>query len=242
MSTTEILTASCVILFGSVVRSLTGFGFAIFSLPFLLIWFDPKLAVPTLVLLAVSTNFILIIESYKYAKIKDISYILLGGVMGLPLGTYVLAEFSSQYLKIAINVLVITLAILLFIGLKITIRRKQMARLSVGLVSGVVGGSTGLGGPPVVLYGVNEDWPKNRFRANLIIYFSLYGIAMFFSYFVFKLFTQEVVKLALITFPSLIVGLVAGIWLKNKINQRTFNAVVLILVLVGGITGIVRSL
>jgi len=166
----------------------------------------------------------------------------LGALVGLPFGAYMLAKFSTEFLKMFISVITITLAILFFLGISKHFKRERLASLAAGFISGGLKGSTGMTGPPIILFGLNQNWEKKNFRSTLIGYFtvmSLFTIPVFIK---FHLFTMVTARLAIIGLPMLIVGFIGGIRLKDEVSQKFFCNVALALIMLAGISGLISGL
>lgn len=149
--------------FTSLVYSTFGFGFAMISIPLLSLVLAPKTAIPLSLLMGLGIGFYLVSTSCKDIKPKQISHLLIGSAIGVPFGVFILKIISSEILEIAINAVIITSAIILFLkqSKKIISVNRKLITILIGFLSGFLGASTGISGPPVILYGLNQKWKKN---------------------------------------------------------------------------------
>lgn len=99
-----------------------------------------------------------------------------GALVGLPIGTYVLATLSSDLLNALIGASTMALALLLSVGVRKHFEREGLATLGAGILSGALKGTTGMTRPPVILLGLNQDWGQTRFRSTLVSYFTVIGV------------------------------------------------------------------
>ena len=175
--------------FTSLVYSTFGFGYAMISIPLLSLVLAPKTAIPLSLLMGLGISCYLVISSYKDIKPKQILYLLIGSAMGVPFGVFTLKNISPEILEIAINAVIITSAMILFLkkGKNIISVNTKLITILVGFLSGLLGGSTGISGPPVILYGLNQKWEKKTFRGNLLAYFAIWGIYTNIGYFLIGL-------------------------------------------------------
>jgi len=225
------LLTSIIIFSASSLMSITGFGFAILSIPFLSFIFSPNIAIPFNIITGFVLEIILLLKCYRKIKVKRTFFLLSGGIMGIPIGSYLLIKCSVDFLRIFISLIVLISAFFLFLGKTYKISREQGASLVVGFISGGLKGSVGMAGPPIVLFGINQNWEKEEFRATMIFYFTLLSLVTLFTFFKLKLFTISIVKLFLINLPFLLLGFIWGERLKNKLSsQRIFKQIALILV------------
>jgi uncharacterized membrane protein YfcA len=105
----------------------------------------------------------------------------------------------------------------------------------VGVLNGVLGGSTGLAGVLPMMWSGLRGWSRDEQRAV----FQPTGVATFLmSILVFGgvgFVTPDTIKLFLIGLPVLIVGTLLGWACYGKLNEASFRKIVLSLLLVSGI-------
>jgi uncharacterized membrane protein YfcA len=105
----------------------------------------------------------------------------------------------------------------------------------VGVLNGVLGGSTGLAGVLPMMWSGLRGWTRDEQRAV----FQPTGVATFLmSILVFGgvgFVTPDTIKLFLIGLPVLIVGTLLGWACYGKLNEASFRKIVLSLLLVSGI-------
>ena len=113
------------------------------------------------------------------ASFRTVLPMFVAATVVTPLGIYALVVANERALRIGIGV-----AVLLSVFGTMLARRPERERaqhwwhtLGVGVLSGLMRGSTGMGGPPVVVY---EHWrgaPSDAIRRRLLAYFALTGIS-----------------------------------------------------------------
>jgi len=211
------------------------------SVPVLNLFLSPKTTVSLVVILGAVLNVILLLQCYKQVEIKKIPYLLLGSIIGIPFGAYVLTVFSVQFLKILIGAITIGSASLLFLEINKRFKREHLASILVGLISGVLKGSVGMPGPPIVLFGLNQGWEKERFRATIIAYFTMLSFVTIGTFLKFKLFTEFIAMLGIIGLPMLLLGSWVGIKLKGKVSAAGFHKIILALITIAGVLGIITA-
>jgi uncharacterized membrane protein YfcA len=113
--------------------------------------------------------------------------------------------------------------------------------LPVGLLSGILGGSTSLNGPPVILYFASLRPDKDVFRANMAAYFTAVNTTAVFMFLFSGLLTGRVLVMVLAFLLPLIAGTFTGIWLARQISEQRFRHAVLILLGLIGIMLIVTN-
>jgi hypothetical protein len=240
MSPLTILTGSLVICLASLTCGLAGFGFALVSVPLLINFVlpQPQVVVPTVLLLTNLSNCIVLIKARTWIDVKRIWLLGLAGVLATPLGTYLLVVLDTHALNVFIGVVTSLSALALMLGLRRPIRNEKLALLPVGVLSGLLSGSTAMGGPPVVLFMTNQGTEKQVFRANLTLYFTLLGLSTIPSQIVGGLLTKDVVVYALGALPALTLGTLAGIELARRTREEVFRKLALVIVVASGVVAV----
>ena len=238
---TLILVAS-IILLASSIKGLTGFGFALTSLPLLSIFLEPKTAVPLITMCSVFLDGYTLYEARKQVRYREIIPLVLSGITGMILGTYFFISLDSQIIKLCIGVVTVLFAAASMMGIRREIPNVKLASVPVGLVSGILGGSMSISGPPIVLFFNNQNIEKTVFRANLIAYFFSLYVATVPAYLFGNLITTSLVSSSAIMVPIMFIGATLGIKLSKKVDETVFKKIALMLVLVTGLMAILTAL
>ena len=241
MTLIAIFLASLIFFFAVFIQALTGFGLALLAVPFFILLYDPKVVVPVVMIVGAVLSVMLFYESYRLMKPKQIFYLSLGGITGLPVGVSILAKADSGSLRICIGILIILFAILLSLGVSKKFKEERLTSVGVGFISGVFGGMASMVGPPIILFGLNQNWDKQSFRANLIGY---NAFILFFSLFFFGRFgllTGFTIKLSVSVFPALLLGFIGGVKLKKRVSQQFFRRLAFGIVFVGAVLALMSG-
>jgi len=89
------LFGTIIIAASALLQGLSGFGFSILSLPLLAVYISPKTAVPMLLIFSIVLNLSVIATCWRSFSIRNIWLLLLGGSLGIPIGTHLLASDSG---------------------------------------------------------------------------------------------------------------------------------------------------
>ena len=108
----------------------------------------------------------------------------------------------------------------------------------IGLISGLLQGSTTVSGPPVALFLMNQGIRKLSFRANLAVYFLIMNFIAIGFYLINGIITTESINYVITFFPGTMLGLFVGIKLAHKVDEKVFKRIVLVLVLIAGLLSI----
>jgi uncharacterized membrane protein YfcA len=232
---------ACVYLAGCV-KGLTGFGLSIVTTALLVQVAPPSSVIPVVLLLNAFVNAFLAYSVRDRIQIGRIWPLIVGGVAGLPLGTYILVVVDADVLRIAIGCVILLFSIALLKGYRRMLRRERLGAGLVGAASGLIAGSVSIGGPPVVLFFAGQGVEKQTFRANLVAYFLCINLACIPMYYAGGLLTIDVIKAFFALLPALILGGLTGTRLVSKVSERTFRYITLAIVMVAAAIAIVNGI
>jgi uncharacterized membrane protein YfcA len=226
------LVAALAMFASATVQGATGFGFVIVAAPVLTSFMAPTLAVPVLVVEGFVMTVILMSRVYRDARPKRVALMSLFGVAFIPLGTLLLVTLDENVIRVMLGTVVGVTAVAMLGGFQRTARNERMASVPVGMASGLLMGSTGLAGAPVILFFANQGIDPRAFRANITAYLLVVGLFALPSFLVGGVLTRDVLVLAAALTPGSVVGLFAGIWLSSRISTVLFRRLALLVVLV----------
>ena len=221
---------------GAFVQGATGFGSGLLINAFWLHIMEPTHAIP---LNVVTSLFISGVPIYKLRKKLDFSKLkqfAIFGVVGIPIGMYLLVISDPSKLKFSIGILLVIYAVLMLkiSSFSINVNNKSINNL-IGFISGIIGGLTALLGIiPVAWFSV-QRLPKNTKRGTYEPFIFITSIAAIISFAFAGLYKIEMIFDLLKIIPALLVGSWLGIKIYNKINDDLFRKVVLGLILLSGL-------
>ncbi len=165
------------VLAGAVLQSATGFGFALVSAPVLFAVFTPGEALTILILLAGALSALVLFSEARELAVRrrDVRRLILWALPGLAVGVLVLRAVDKPVLQVGVGLAVVTAALL-------EARRaaspdtaaKPWPAAPVGLVSGALATTTGVNGPPMVMYFLRSGADQHEMRDSLSAVFLLY--------------------------------------------------------------------
>jgi len=241
-STYAIIYSILCVYLGGCVKGLTGFGFSLVAVATLVLVAQPSSVVPVVLLMNSVINLVLLYSVRREVDPGRILPLALAGVAGLPLGTYILVVTNADTLRIVIGVVILLFAVALLLGLRREIKRERLGAGLVGAASGILNGSVGIGGPPVVLFLSHLGLGKRSFRANLVGYFLCINLVAIPFYYAGGLLTGEVFKMFALFIPALALGGLTGSKLVSRVSERAFRYVTLAIVMVAAVMAILTGL
>ncbi len=115
-------------------------------------------------------------RAWREADRRVILPIALAACAATPVGAVILFTAEPEVLRRTIGALVLTLGLRLLSPLRYHRPRPLALNVGLGLVSGVMKGSTGMSGPPVILCLLAGPDAARQHRANLILFFGVVSV------------------------------------------------------------------
>jgi len=231
-----------IFLFASLIYSIFGFGFSMIAIPLLSMILGPKLAISLKIFLGMFLNFYLFYLTYSEMEFREIIKLLIGSIFGILLGVKILLIINSELINIFINILIIVTVIIFKIKRNYQkFSNKGKLEFLVGFLSGFFGSSTGIPGPPIIMFGLSKKWEKKKLRANFLGFFAIYGVFTNIGYFIVG-FT-DLSKFVMFIVPSIIgisFGTFAGKNIFKYIKSDVYSSSILVLILVIACFGLIE--
>lgn len=238
---TSLIVAALILFMAAIVKGTTGFGYALVSTPFLLILWDPEFIVPVFMPLAVVGDILIVIGTWRLIAWRQVIPLSIAGVISAPFGAYLLIAVPQEGLRLMVALLALISAVMLFLGIKIMIRREVLASLVAGSLSGLFSTSTTMSGPPVAILLINQRIEKQRFRASLAMYFLIMQLVGAVSLIFLGPLNGDTILVSTILLPTVILGNFIALKLVDRLPQDVFTRITIIVVAVTASLVLVQS-
>ncbi|MBE9501374.1 MAG: sulfite exporter TauE/SafE family protein [Dehalococcoidia bacterium] len=242
MSAEELVLGCFAVLVAAFTRSVTGFGSALVAAPLLLLVLEAKSVVVINIVLGIIMCLLILWQSRHHVRVRKITVMGIGSIFGVPIGAYIPSLVSASTLKLTIATLVVVFAILLALGHSRQFKRERTGFGISGFISGILTSSTSLGGPPVVLFLLNQGWDKEPFRASLAGYFLFSGMIALGALAFTGVMTTSMLGTAAALLPALLLGFYLGIKVLPRVDANLFRRIAISVVLVSGLVAIITAI
>jgi uncharacterized membrane protein YfcA len=162
------LAAAIVMAVGSVLQGSIGFGLALFAAPILAL-IDPHLAPGPLLVANLCLTLLMARREWHAVQLRHLGWALGGRVVGIVIAIAIMARLSAANLELLFGGLVLFAVLITAAGVAFRLSPGTLA--GAGVVSGVTGTATGIGGPPMALVYQRETGPE--IRGTLSAYFTV---------------------------------------------------------------------
>ncbi|OTG79899.1 sulfite transporter TauE/SafE [Acinetobacter sp. ANC 5054] len=233
-------------IFAGFVQGLTGFAFALIAMSFWVWILPPQIAAPLVVCASVYSHFISLSSERKsihFDKRIILPY-LVAGILGVPLGTYLLDSINQDSFKLVLGGFLVFWCPILFFNPKFNIIQKsgKWADSVIGYIAGILGGLGGFCGALPSAWLMLKNKPKSEQRYILRHFNLAIQLVTLVSYLIQGLIHKEHlpylgVLLVIMAFP-----VIFGARLFYKISERQFKNIVLGLLFASGCFLVTMSL
>jgi uncharacterized protein len=167
---------------------------------------------------------------------RNVAPFIVGGVIGVPIGTMLLRYADPAYLRGGVGVLLVVYGLY---GLTQPafkpLQAGPAADGGVGFLNGVLCGLTGFPGFIITIWCQLRGWAKDAQRAVFQPVMLAAIVMTAISLSVTGAVTIETLKLYVLGFPALLAGLWAGFSLYGKLDDAAFRKLILLLLLAAGL-------
>lgn len=231
----------CLVVFTSnVIQGITGFAGTLIAMPFIIMLVDIDTAKQVLNIMGILASCYIVYKDYCSISWKYYKNIIIFMMIGLFIGLYYYDKIPKDMLLLVFPVFVIFVAIRgFYILIKSPENQKTIGNLFGNillLLAGIIHGLFVSGGPLLVIYATEKINDKKSFRATLSAAWLILNSLILIQSIISGKITQMQTKYTAIAIIPLIFGIVIGGILHSKLKQKTFMYISYVLLLISGIS------
>lgn len=125
----------------------------------------------------------------------------IGAVLAVSVGAWILANAPPIILHWGISIVVLSLLAVLMSNWTYSEEPSRKQNLSVGALSGLLGGFSQMPSIPIYTLWATGPHPQNIIRANMIVFIAIADVSAYASYAYNGLFTKELIPVLIIAGP-----------------------------------------
>ena len=242
-----LLAAASLAFFAGMVKGITGFAMPMIFISGLGSFLAPEIALAGLILPTLVTNVWQASRTGLIAAFKSVKAhwrFMLIGVICLALSAQVVSAISDSTLYLILGLPVTLFAVLQLAGWRPTISQKNYRKVEfgVGTFAGILGGLSGLWGPPTVLYLTALNIPKTEHVRIQGVIFGCGAIALDVAHLQSGVLSAEGFKFSAMMIPPALLGMAAGFAIQDRLDQDKFRLAILVVLTVAGLNLIRRAM
>jgi len=237
MDSAQIILVFAGALAAGIVSGLTGFGTALTALGIWLYAIPPEVAATLVILCSVAAQMQTLPMIWRAIRWRSVLIFVVPGLIGVPIGTWLLPHIDPRLFKIGIGGFLVVYS-------GYVLARRVQRRLSfggdaadgvVGFAGGVLGGLAGLSGVLPVVWTDLRGLTKEQRRAVVQIFNSAILSLALLSHAVSGFLTREVAVAAVAALPGSIGGAWLGAAMYRRLHDRSYQRVIMALLLLSGL-------
>ncbi len=227
----QLVLAAAIVGLGATVQGSVGFGMALLSAP-LLTLIDRRLVPGPLLVAALALTLLVVWRDRRSVDVGGVKWALVGRVPGTVVGALTLSLLPLHTLTLIFGGVVIAAVLMLAFGLPL--KPKVPVLLGAGLLSGFMGTTSSIGGPPVAMVYQHEKGPA--VRGTLAGYFTFGASMSIAALAIVGRFGLRELGWALWLLPGVLVGFALSARVTRWLDAgRTRQAVLVVAALSGAI-------
>jgi len=235
------IAGACILAIAGFVFGLTGFGISLVSVSLLPFFVPLATVVPLITLYGAAFAFVMTIQLRRDVMFPQLVSLLIGTILGTPVGVWVLEAFPPSLLKRLIGLTLMGIVVIEWYGAYPEKLSGRHWGLYAGGLAGLLGGAIGTPGPPVILYATAQGWSPRNTKAMLQAFFFVNYSVIVVNHWWAGLLTREVAWLACLYVVPSAIGVMAGIHLFDRMHQARFRRLMFALLFVLGLAMGVRG-
>lgn len=225
------------LLVGAAVQRLVGLGLGLVAAPVAML-LEPALMPDLLLWLAVALPAVTLFDEHEDIDWHGLGWSLGARVPGTVLGVGLVTYFSVDALGVVVSLVVLVSVLLTARAVVIPVNRGSL--VSAGLVSGMIGTASSIGGPPMAI--LLQHRPARQIRTTLAVYFlvgaglSLAGLGLGGA------LHPQAFWVALLLSPCLVAGLVLARLTRDVLPAERVRTAILVVCSASALVLLLRSL
>ncbi|MBO0991854.1 sulfite exporter TauE/SafE family protein [Bacillus sp. SD088] len=242
MNFTVIVLIIAAVFIGALIRATFGFGEAVVSMPLLaLLPIDLHTSISLIGLAGLTVALFTVISGWRYIDRSALIRLVIGALIGIPIGILFIVKLPASIITVGLSIFLIAYGSYSFIKVlraKSSVQPRLEASfwsLPVGIISGIMGSAYNTHGVPVVVYGTLRRWEPQRFRGTLQAHFLISGVFVVIGQALGGLWTENLFLLFGLSFPSIIIATLLGIFLHRRISNEKFERYVFLFIIILGL-------
>lgn len=222
------------------VKGVSGFGSSLVTIP-LLTWVYGFERIDEIVVMMITfnvfLNMLLLVENkgFTFQSLKNVYLITITGVIFTIVGLELLQVLNAQIIVYIAAALIILAASVKMYNLYVTnplkMKPSRLLQILIGTLSGLGNGIASVDGPPVVFYLTGTNADKMTFKNTLAAHFFVIGIMGIIMINISGMYTQVILVNTLYYGLFTTTGLLIGMLVSRRLNERTFQKIVVVILI-----------
>ncbi len=219
--------------------SKSGLGGALggLAVPLMSIWISPRDAVAVVLPVLMAIDLVGIRAWKGQGATDELKRLIPAALLGILLGSVLFGVLSDRAVKLALGLISVV-----FVADRLLRRNARSTRVLgprwawlSGIGSGFTSTLAHAGGPPLIIYLLGRQLPRQTFVATSVFFFATINAAKLPFYIGLGLFSRETLMTSLLLLPLVPLGVWMGMRLLHRIPERPFTLISTVLLGLAGL-------
>ncbi|MEE2769398.1 MAG: sulfite exporter TauE/SafE family protein [Actinomycetota bacterium] len=237
MTAVEIIAGGLVYAVGCTIQGVAGFGANLFAVPILAL-INPEFVPGPVLMVNPLLSALLTWRERGHADRQGLRWSLVGRMPGIAIGVLALGAVTEERLGVLFGVLLLLAVALRLVGIKPP--RTPGTLASAGCLSGFMGTTVGVGGPPIAL--LYQDVPGPLLRATMSPYFLVGTVVSVTALAASGHFGVDDLVVGAFLVPAVLLGVATSKSLRGSLDRGWVGPAVYVLSSAAAVALLVRSL
>ena len=230
------------VLFASILRAFTGFGFALAAVPAFSLFLPPVDAVVLSAALALALGLFSLRSYWGVIHPRHLTPLVAMSIVGTLVGAALLTGISVALFQLCVGLSVLAACLGLGLVRNAGVAPHPLLGWGAGLVSGLMNGVMAIPGPPIIVYVLLTESEPRRSRALMMAFFTLSALLALLSYAVNGLLGPHLLVYVLLALPVLYIGDRLGDRFFHRFGDDLYRRVALVALFALGVVILSRAL
>ncbi len=239
--------ALAVTVFAGFVKGAVGFAMPMIMISALGSFMSPELALAALIVPTLVAN---VWQGARggftaaWAAIMKFRFYISIVLVCIALSAQLVRLLPASIMLLILGIPIALFALMQLVGWRLTIRDEHRRRAEVLIASfaGLVGGISGVWGPPTVAYLTALDTPKSDHIRTQGVVYAAGAIVLFFAHLRSGVLNAQTVPLSLALVVPALLGMMLGFWAHDRLDQARFRKATLAVLVIAGLNLVRRGL
>lgn len=230
-----------VVILAAILRSFTGFGFALAAVPAFSLFLPPTQAVVLVSLLTLAVNLIYARNYLTNIPLNPLVPLVITAIIGTIFGTQIIKRISVETFQFWVGCSVIAGCMAMIFMRKIRIPVNAFTTYLTGLLSGIMNGSLAIPGPPIIIYALQSQSTAEKSRILLMTFFFASAFIALISYGFAGFVNMQSLWFFVLAFPAMLIGDRLGFYLFNQYGSALYRTIAISCLMVIGVLITLKS-
>lgn len=217
-------------------RGLTGFGAGMIFIPLASGLIGPAAAIGAMWTIDQPTTLPIALRAIRRAQVREVAWLFAGWLVMTPIGIWLLKVLDKLTVRWIMCLMIFTVLALLMGGWRYKGKPSVGLAVVTGLIAGLIGGLTGLSGPPIVLLWLAAAASTAmNVRDNLNLFFLMNGAISGVIFTHQGILTWDVLGFGLLLMPIYAIGIVLGTKMFMRMGEADFRRAAYIVIAIAAL-------